>query len=77
MKAITIKVGNLDGKLPQIEWHSFVNFIAEIDLPEWDEINMRPTTKMPLCPRCKEDELGMLNKATVFCYNCGLEITKK
>jgi len=43
---------------------------GSIILPEWDEIEMRPKTKMPNCPNCEEDELGMLKKDEAFCYQC-------
>lgn len=44
--------------------------------PEWDKENMRPKTKMPPCPRCGEDELGMMDKDTVFCYKCYFTIKR-
>ena len=47
----------------------------DIELPEWDARNMRPKTKMPDCPACGEDELGMLCETRVYCYMCGLDIT--
>lgn len=46
------------------------------NLPEWDEKNLRPKTKMPLCPNCNEDELGMLSSTVAKCYNCNYLITK-
>lgn len=41
--------------------------------PEWDTENLCPKTKMPNCPYCEEDELGMLTAGHVFCYACGFE----
>jgi hypothetical protein len=38
--------------------------------PEYDEENMRPSAKMPDCPNCNQDELGMLTPEKVFCYFC-------
>jgi hypothetical protein len=44
--------------------------MAEIIFPEYDEVNMRPSAKMPDCPNCNQDELGMLTSEKVFCYFC-------
>ncbi len=39
--------------------------------PKWDKENQRPATKMPNCPNCDEDELGMISEHKVICYFCG------
>jgi len=39
-------------------------------LPEWDVEKQRPKTKMPDCPYCKMDELGMVGPNSAICYNC-------
>ena len=38
--------------------------------PELDE-NGTPKEKLPDCPRCEEDELGVIHPELLFCYNCG------
>jgi len=48
---------------------------GKVKIPEWDSLEFRPKTKMPNCPNCDEDELGMLSQWYTLCYNCGLEIT--
>lgn len=45
----------------------------QVKLPETDE-HGTPREKMPDCPRCGEDELGMLRPSYAFCYACGFEI---
>lgn len=42
----------------------------KIDLPETDEWGT-PLTKMPDCPRCGDDELGLIHPDFVLCYKCG------
>ena len=49
------------------EWHHWV------PLPDCDE-NGTPLEKMPNCPRCDADELGMLMPGAAFCYFCHLWI---
>jgi len=44
-------------------------------IPEWDFEKMRPKTKMPDCPMCEADELGMINESNIKCYQCGLTIS--
>lgn len=44
---------------------------CDMKMPEWDYAKLRPKTKMPDCPTCEEDELGMINESYVLCYNCG------
>lgn len=46
----------------------------EFKLPEWDEKEQRPESKMPICPRCDRDELGMIHAYLTVCYWCGLQI---
>lgn len=41
-----------------------------LELPEWDDKNMRPKSKMLNCPNCEEDELGMLYEGEAICYKC-------
>lgn len=50
---------------------------VNIKLPEWDEKNLRPKTKMPLCPQCKADEFAMIDRDYVICYVCGLNLVKQ
>ena len=38
-------------------------------LDEWGT----PTVKLPNCPRCDEDELGVINEVRVMCYACNWE----
>jgi ribosomal protein L37AE/L43A len=47
-----------------------------IKFPEWDEIEMKPKSKMPNCPICGEDELSMINKDLVVCNNCNFKQIK-
>lgn len=37
------------------------------ELDEWDT----PTEKLPNCPQCGEDELGVIHKHLLLCYACG------
>jgi len=46
----------------------------QLELPEWDEKELRPKSKMPNCPRCGEDELGMMHAELTICYACGFKI---
>lgn len=48
-----------------------------IKFPEWNEIEMKPKFKMPNCPICGQDELGMINENLVICYNCDFKQTKQ
>lgn len=50
----------------------FVNFV----LPIVDE-NGTPKTKMPNCPRCGEDELGMIQSDVAVCNWCDVTILRK
>jgi ribosomal protein S27AE len=43
------------------------------DLDEYD----RPTVKLPNCPRCGEDELGVIHADLMLCYLCGWQIEGK
>ncbi len=47
---------------------------ADFKLPKWDEEARRPKSKMPDCPNCLEDELGMINKNRVICYCCNWSV---
>ena len=47
-----------------------------IPLPEVDEYGT-PQTKMPNCPNCGEDELGLIWKNEAFCYLCGVRVGRK
>lgn len=38
-------------------------------LPDCDRDGV-PKQKMPNCPNCGEDELGMVNPGEAFCYRC-------
>ncbi len=43
------------------------------DLDEFD----RPKVKLPNCPRCDEDELGVIHADLLLCYRCGWKIEGK
>jgi len=45
-----------------------------IDIPDWDKEKLRPMSKMPNCPICGQDELGMLSRNVIICYVCRLII---
>lgn len=45
----------------------------EIKLPELDEWGT-PTAKLPNCPRCGADELGVIHPGWMFCYGCCWEL---
>lgn len=38
--------------------------------PELDELGT-PVHKLPNCPNCDDDELGVIHKDLVQCYKCG------
>ncbi len=40
------------------------------DLDEFDT----PKRKLPNCPRCDEDELGVIHADLMLCYCCGWKI---
>jgi Zn ribbon nucleic-acid-binding protein len=53
--------------------------LINIEIPDWDEQNKRPASKMPNCPICGEDELAMFELGLkyikrVVCYKCGFAI---
>jgi hypothetical protein len=48
-----------------------------IKLPAWDGVNKRPNAKMPNCPRCDEDELGMIEPTGAYCYSCCLHVLRE
>lgn len=43
------------------------------DLDEHDT----PKQKLPNCPRCDEDELGVIHADLLLCYRCGWKIEGK
>jgi len=43
------------------------------DLDEFD----RPKVKLPSCPKCGEDELGVIHADLILCYFCRWEIRGK
>jgi ribosomal protein S27AE len=43
------------------------------DLDEFD----RPKVKLPNCPRCDEDELGVIHADLLLCCRCGWKIEGK
>ena len=53
-----------------------------IILPDYDRIVWdlykiaTPVSKMPNCPNCKEDELGMMSPDGAFCYCCCSQIKR-
>lgn len=40
--------------------------------PELDTYGT-PTSKLPNCPRCEEDELGVIHAKYLLCYVCGYD----
>lgn len=52
-----------------------VNRLLDIlgDLDEFD----RPKVKLPDCPKCDEDELGVIHADLMLCYRCGWKIEAK
>lgn len=44
----------------------------DVPFPELDEWGT-PTSKLPNCPRCDEDELGVIHEQLMICYRCGWE----
>lgn len=40
------------------------------DLDEWG----RPKKKLPDCPFCAEDELGVVYEGKILCYYCGFSL---
>ena len=44
--------------------------VKPVPFPEVDEWGT-PLTKMPDCPRCGEDELGLIHPGFMMCYLCG------
>ena len=46
-----------------------------LKFPDLDE-NGTPTTKLPNCPYCGEDELGVINPEQVLCYKCGWRLVR-
>lgn len=43
--------------------------------PELDEWG-RPRAKLPDCPRCGEDELGVVHEGLLKCYLCGWSLDR-
>lgn len=43
------------------------------ELDEWDT----PKAKLPNCPRCGDDELGVIHRNYMMCYACGWELERK
>jgi ribosomal protein L37AE/L43A len=43
------------------------------DLDEFDT----PKRKLPPCPRCDEDELGVIHANLMLCYQCGWKLEGK
>jgi len=44
-------------------------------IEKWPEIDKwgRPMQKMPDCPECGEDELGLITSEYIMCYSCSFE----
>ena len=36
-----------------------------------------PKQKLPNCPKCDEDELGVIHSNLVLCYRCGWKVEGK
>jgi len=54
---------------------SFDNAVKELVdiLCDLDEFG-RPKKKLPDCPKCGEDELGVIHADLLLCYRCGWKI---
>ena len=49
--------------------------LPEIDNKIWAGFRLAtPLTKMPNCPNCGTDELGMIDKGKAVCYFCQMII---
>ena len=35
-----------------------------------------PVAKLPPCPNCEDDELGVITDETVLCYKCGWKLVR-
>ena len=46
-----------------------MQWFEPIALPQCDKWGV-PVEKMPNCPNCLQDELGMLKDGIAFCYAC-------
>jgi hypothetical protein len=46
-----------------------------MDFPKLDEYGT-PLEKLPDCPKCGMDELGVVNEECMMCYACGWELWK-
>lgn len=46
-----------------------------LPLPDVDEFGT-PLTKMPNCPHCGEDELGMMSDGHALCYRCQSHVSR-
>jgi ribosomal protein L37AE/L43A len=55
-------------------WGNVVSTNAAVgrlgDLDEFD----RPRRKLPDCPKCDEDELGVIHADLILCYRCGWKV---
>lgn len=49
------------------------NKTIKMTLPKCNEYGT-PKEKMPYCPNCGEDELGMMTPSYAICYSCGIMI---
>lgn len=48
-----------------------------IDILQTLDENDTPTEKLPDCPRCGEDELGMIHADLILCYRCNWKLEGK
>lgn len=46
-----------------------------VAFPELDEYGT-PKKKLPNCPRCGDDELGVIHADYMMCYACGWEMRR-
>lgn len=49
---------------------------AGIKLPTAIDEYGTPKTKMPSCPLCDHDELGLIQPDMAYCYACGLTVLR-
>ena len=59
--------------------HAFPCCTAVDDFEDFPELDAdgRPVAKLPPCPYCAEDELGVIHRGAVLCYRCGWKLVKE